>query len=66
MWHNTPNSILNVHGNEDWLVPYKNSKELEKQLDKNQFELVTIEEAGHGFVWSKFDQIKTQILKKLD
>jgi len=62
-WHNTPNTILGIHGDKDWIVPYENSKKLEKSFDNNQFELVTIQGAGHGLVWSDFENIKKELLK---
>jgi len=65
-WKNTPNTIVSIHGNEDWIVPYENSERLHKEINKNQFELITIQDAGHGLVWSNFNEIKKELLKILD
>lgn len=65
-WKNNANSIISIHGNDDSIVPYENSKYLESQFSKKQFELVTIPDAGHSLVWSEFDFIKQEILKQLD
>ncbi len=65
-WTDTKNTILCIQGNKDGIVPYKNSLFLQRVFPKNQFELVTLEGAGHGLVWSRFKEIKSQILKQLD
>ncbi len=65
-WKNTPNKIISIHGTNDWIVPYENSIHLQNQLPKNQFELISIKDAGHGLVWSNFKEIKQELLKQLD
>lgn len=65
-WKNNPNSIISIHGDDDSIVPYENSKYLESQFSKDQFELITIPDAGHSLVWSEFGFVKQQILKQLD
>ncbi|WP_428742321.1 alpha/beta fold hydrolase [Tenacibaculum sp.] len=65
-WKNSPNQIISIHGTDDWIVPYENSTFLERQFPKTQFELISIPEAGHGFIWSKFDDIKQLLIQQLD
>jgi len=65
-WQNTSNEVLTIHGENDWIVSYKNSKKLESLFKKEKFKLVPIEDAGHGLVWSNFNVIKQQILTVLD
>tara|TARA_R110001632_G_scaffold10559_13_gene39073 strand:+ start:2177 stop:3028 length:852 start_codon:yes stop_codon:yes gene_type:complete len=66
LWKQNPNSIVSIHGNADWIVPYANSEYLQHQFPDHQFELITIKDAGHGLVWSQFKQIKLELLKHLD
>ncbi|WP_417801011.1 alpha/beta fold hydrolase [Tenacibaculum sp.] len=65
-WKSTPNSIVSVHGTDDWIVPFGNSLFLEKQFPKHQLELIRVPDAGHGFIWSKFDTIKKHLRQQLD
>ncbi len=65
-WQNTSNSVTSIHGDADWIVPYENSRLLEKQFSKDQFKLITIPKASHALVWSNFDFIKKQLLKISD
>lgn len=65
-WTNNLNKVISIHGNDDAIVPYENSKYLESQFSKEQFTLITINNAGHGLVWSNFDFIKQQLLNQLD
>ncbi|CAM1360255.1 Pimeloyl-ACP methyl ester carboxylesterase [Tenacibaculum sediminilitoris] len=65
-WKSTPNRIVSIHGTSDWIVPFENSTFLEHQFPKNQFELIRIPDAGHGFIWSKFDDIKQLLIHQLD
>lgn len=65
-WSQNPNQIVSIHGNEDWIVPYTNSEYLQSQFPKSQFELIPIDGAGHGLIWSNFEEIKSQLLKHLD
>ncbi|MDX5586213.1 MAG: alpha/beta fold hydrolase [Aureibaculum sp.] len=64
-WNVSPSPIVNIHGDEDWIVPYKNSINLEKKIDKNKFTMVTIGGGGHELIWSDFTLIKNEILKIL-
>lgn len=61
-WKSTANTITSIHGNSDWIVPYSNSEFLQNQFPKEQFELITIQNAGHDLVWSEFPIIKQQLL----
>jgi len=65
VWEETKTTILGVHGNNDAIVPYENSTTLQRKFSNDQFNLVTIEGAGHGLIWSNFDIIKNEILKLL-
>nr|WP_299033211.1 alpha/beta fold hydrolase [uncultured Tenacibaculum sp.] len=64
-WKSTPNQIVSIHGTNDWIVPHENSIFLEQHFPKNQFELISIPDAGHGFIWSKFDTIKEHLIQQL-
>jgi pimeloyl-ACP methyl ester carboxylesterase len=65
-WGNTPNKVVSVHGNADWIVPYENSLFLQKQFPKDQFTLVTIDNVSHELVWSNDTLIKQELLKLLE
>jgi len=65
-WDVNPSVIISIHGNADGIVPYENSLFLEKKFPEKRFKLVTINNAGHGLVWSNFNFIKSQFLKILD
>ncbi|WGH75628.1 alpha/beta hydrolase [Tenacibaculum tangerinum] len=65
-WKSTPNNVVSIHGTKDRIVPFENSLFLEEQFPKSQFELISIPDAGHGFIWSKFDTIKHYLIKQLD
>jgi len=65
-WTSSPSNIISIHGNEDWIVPFGNSEYLKKIFPSKQFELVTLNEAGHGLVWTHFKEIKEEILQQLN
>ncbi len=65
-WKKNTSKILSIHGDADWIVPYANSEFLKTQFSKEQFQLVTIKEAGHSLVWSHFELIKKELLNQLD
>jgi len=65
-WNKTPNNIVSIHGDKDWIVPFDNSLMLQNKMNTNQFELITIPEAGHGLLWSEFKKIKKELLNILD
>ena len=62
-WKTNPSGILSIHGDSDGIAPYENSLFLQNQFPKNQFELKTINDAGHSLVWSNFEFIKKEFLK---
>ncbi len=64
-WNVSPSKIINIHGDKDFIVPYKNSMFLQEVIDKEKFKMVTIKDGGHDLIWSHFDLIKTEILKTL-
>ncbi|PHS52615.1 MAG: hypothetical protein COB01_07340 [Lutibacter sp.] len=65
-WHKNPSKIISIHGTEDWIVPIENSLFLKEKLVPQQFDLVTLEKAGHGLVWSHFNEIKNILLQQLN
>jgi len=64
-WIDNTSGILSIHGDTDWIVPYENSLYLKEKFPSKQFELVTLEGAGHGLVWSHFKEIKNKLLQLL-
>lgn len=66
IWNKSPSKIINIHGDKDWIVPYKNSEFLKEVIDKDKFTMVTIKGGGHDLIWANFDLIKLEILKTLD
>ena len=65
-WNQNLNNILLVHGNSDWIVPYINSEYLVSLFPKEQLELVTLQEANHDLIWSRFKEIRDLLLKQLN
>jgi|TARA_B110000305_G_scaffold238334_1_gene303517 pimeloyl-ACP methyl ester carboxylesterase len=65
-WVENSSNILSIHGDTDRIVPYENSLFLEEQFSRDQFELITLEKASHDLIWSRFDQIKKELIKVLD
>ncbi|NAS29688.1 alpha/beta fold hydrolase [Flavobacteriaceae bacterium R38] len=62
-WPLVHSEIIGIHGNGDGIVPYENSLTLKEELPENKFKLVTIENEGHGLIWSSFNIIKEELLK---
>ena len=62
-WKEHPSTVYVIHGDKDWIVPYENSTLLQKQFSIDKFELHTIKEAGHDLIWTRFDEIKFELLK---
>ncbi|PCH51807.1 MAG: hypothetical protein COC22_05110 [Flavobacteriaceae bacterium] len=65
-WNENPSKIISIHGNNDWIVPYENSIYLKEKIPSQQFDLVTLNNAGHGLVWSHFNEIKSVLLQQLN
>lgn len=65
-WNENPNEVVSVHGDADWIVPYSNSEYLQKLFPKEQFSIVTVLGAGHGFVWSEFSKLNPILLKEIN
>lgn len=61
-WNENPNQVISVHGDADWIVPYSNSEYLQRLFPEDQFSLITIPGAGHGFVWSQFSELRKVLL----
>ena len=64
-WKQNTTAIVSIHGDSDGIVPYENSLLLKNQFPKEQFTLVTLKVAGHGLVWSRFKEIKSEIINQL-
>ncbi len=62
-WGVSTSPIVNIQGDKDWIVPYENSKILQKMMSHNTFKMVTIGDGGHELIWSNFKLIKNEILK---
>ncbi|MDZ7613677.1 MAG: alpha/beta hydrolase [Flavobacteriaceae bacterium] len=62
-WGLSAAAVLSIHGNKDRIVPYENSVFLQEKLGSKKFMLITLDGEGHALVWTKFDQIKEEILK---
>ena len=65
-WNLSPSTIVNIHGDKDWIVPYENSTILEQKFEDDKFIMVTIPEGGHELIWSDFKLIKNELLKLLN
>lgn len=65
-WNLSPAKVVNIHGDEDFIVPYKNSEYLEDTIDSDKFTMVTIKGGGHDLIWSNFELIRSEILKTLN
>lgn len=66
VWNVSPSKVVNIHGDEDFIVPYKNSEFLEETIDTDKFTMVTIKGGGHDLIWTNFALIKSEILKTLN
>lgn len=65
-WYTSPSNVVSLHGDQDWIVPFSNSEYLAKQFPKDQFELEVVKEAGHGLIWTHFEEIRNHLLSYLD
>jgi len=65
-WSENPSKIISIHGNKDWIVPFENSVYLRKMFSPQQYDLVTLDGAGHGLVWSHFKEIKSVLVQQLN
>ena len=65
-WTDNPNQIVCIQGNDDWIVPYENSIFLQKIFPPKQFKLVTLNGVGHALVWTRFTDIKKELLNQLN
>ena len=64
-WNLSPSKVVNIHGDKDFIVPFKNSIFLQQIIDNDKFKMVTIKDGGHDLIWSHFELIKSEILKTL-
>ncbi|GAB1309633.1 alpha/beta fold hydrolase [Urechidicola sp. KH5] len=65
-WGNTPANVISIHGDVDWIVPYENSIFLENQFSKEQYEILTLTGASHDLIWSRFEEIKQELIKVIE
>ena len=65
-WQDTANQVISIHGENDWIVPFENSRILQNTFPEDKLKLITLKEAGHGLVWSDYKTIKEQLLIILD
>lgn len=65
-WNENPNKVLSIHGDGDWIVPYSNSEYLDSIFPQDRFKLITLPDANHDLIWSRFSEIKEILLKELD
>ena len=65
-WNISKSKVINIHGDKDFIVPYKNSEFLEDNIDSNKFSMITIKGGGHDLIWSDFDLIKKALIKTID
>ncbi len=64
-WNRSESPVVVIHGTSDRIVPYENSLFLEKTMDKDKFQLISIKNGTHALVWTDFELIKNKILKTL-
>ena len=65
-WKDNTSEIHVIHGDEDRIVPYENSLFIQNQFPKNQFELITLKGAGHALIWSRYEEIKNELIKIIE
>lgn len=65
-WNENPNEIISIHGLEDGIVPFSNSEYLKEHIETERFELIPLKNAGHGLVWTDFEEIKNVFLQELN
>ena len=64
-WQTQVSEVVSIHGKNDWIVPFENTLYLKDKLKKNQYKIIELNGAGHGLVWSRFDEIKSVLLQQL-
>ena len=65
-WIENPSKIISIHGDADKIVPYENSLFIQNQFAKEQFELISLKEAGHELIWSRFEEVKEELIKVIE
>lgn len=65
-WIQNPSKIISIHGDADRIVPYENSLFIQNQFANEQFELITLKEAGHELIWSRFEEVKEELIKVIE
>jgi pimeloyl-ACP methyl ester carboxylesterase len=65
-WNQNPSDIYVIHGDKDWIVPYENSLFIQKQFPEEQFKLITLNEASHDLIWSRFEEVKKELIKVIE
>jgi len=65
-WNTNPSEVISIHGTKDGIVPYENSLLLKENFLQQKFELLTLENTGHGLVWTHFNEIKNSLIQQLN
>ncbi|OIQ37725.1 MAG: hypothetical protein BM563_07910 [Bacteroidetes bacterium MedPE-SWsnd-G1] len=65
-WGANPSNIKTIHGDKDWIVPYENALKLQQIFPKDQFELKTLDGASHDLIWSRYEEVKEELLKSIE
>lgn len=65
-WGDNPSDVVTIHGDKDWIVPYENSLFLKEQFPDEKLNLITLKEASHDLIWSRFDRIKQELVKVIE
>lgn len=58
--------VTAIQGTADFIVPFKNSKFLQRQFADKPFELIALDGVGHGLLWTQEDIILQTILNQLN
>ena len=66
VWLDQKSPITVIQGTTDRIVPYGNTLYLEKKFPQNQLSVVTLKDVGHGLVWSRFAEIKKELLLRIE
>ncbi|WP_196889405.1 alpha/beta fold hydrolase [Aureivirga sp. CE67] len=63
IWIDQKSPITVMQGTGDKIVPYENTLYLEEKFPKEQLTVITLGNAGHSLIWSRFSEIKQELLR---
>ncbi|WP_196894123.1 alpha/beta fold hydrolase [Aureivirga marina] len=63
LWVEQKSPITVMQGKGDRIVPYENTLYLEGKFPKEQISIITLGNAGHSLIWSRFNEIKQELLR---